>query len=221
MSEPYTTPQTMLQPDSGMPVLEPKAIKTFGILHIVFGFIGVFFTIVGVVFIFLMKPFFNWLGDQMGSAAPPATPGAPAAPDPGEVMRLMGEMYSSQMPYYILSSVVSFVLVVFLLRAGFSLVKKKKPSAQRSNFWAWLTIGYLVLSLPIGLYYSLPAQREMQEKLNESLGVPAAAMNTQAEMVGQIVGTIFGFVVSIVYPILALYFLRRKTVSDYLERYGT
>jgi uncharacterized membrane protein YhaH (DUF805 family) len=208
MNDPYATPH-LSQPESGVPVLEPKSLKVFGILHIIFAILGILSVLVMAVFIFAVGPLFDWLAKETGSADPEAA----------EMMSMMGDLYQSQIPYYIGSTLVTAVLVVFLLRAGIALVKKRSQAARLSNLWAWLTIAFVVINLPISIFYTFPAQREMQAELESSMG--GASTGTESlEQAIEIGSLVLGFVASLVYPILALYFLKRKKVTDFLAQYG-
>jgi hypothetical protein len=60
----------------------------------------------------------------------------------------------------------------------------------------------------------------MQREMNEMVGNNASG-STSGEQIGQAVGSLFGTLFSAAYPILALVFLKRKPVTDYLARHGT
>ena len=172
----------------------------------------------GVAFVLFMKPLLNAFMGFMESTA--STSGEVASEDI-EIFRVMEEMYLSQQGYYAFSSITTLIMAGLLLFAGLSLVKRRKKAAKQSNLYAWVAIGFTVLNLPLSLFITLPAQREMQTKMEESMGVPASTGTEQIEMIGQVVGTFIGIIIALIYPILALYFLKRQKVTDYLAQSGT
>ena len=221
MNDPYTSPQSVPQPESGIPVIEPRAIKVFGILHLVFGSMGVFFGLIGLVFSFLIEPFFNWMAELMASEELLSEPGASGDVDLAAMMNAMGEMYASQQGYYIVSSLFGLVVAALMLRAGFGLVKRKAAAVKWSNLCSWAAIVMAVLSLPATLLYTLPAQKEMEEKLNESMGLPSAGEAEQIEMILSVIVSVFGVVAALIYPVLALVFLKRDKVTAFMQRLGS
>jgi len=108
-----------------------------------------------------------------------------------------------------------------MLRAGFGLVKRKAAAVKWSNLYSWAAIVMAVLSLPATLLYTLPAQKEMEEKLNESMGLPSAGEAEQIEMILSVIVSVFGVVAALIYPVLALVFLKRDKVTAFMQRLGS
>lgn len=219
MNDPYAAPSA-LSDTNGAPVLEPRAIKVFGILHIIFGIIGILFTALGLVVMIAFEPLMNLVADAAASSGPPPA----GTPDPSESLRMMGKMFSSLMPYYVVSSLVGIVLAILLLRAGISLAKRRKSGPKQSNIWSWAVLIFLVINLPVSLFYVLPIQSEFQQDLNSSLGSSAGPSSgpgmAQAEKIGNIVGSVIGAIFYSIYPILALVFLKRRKVGEFLQEHG-
>lgn len=214
MDNPYSAPN-MVQPPSGQAFhLEPRAIKVFGVLHIIFAGFGILSVLFGLVFIFAVEPIFNMLAENMAESG-----GSAAEQEAAEIIRLLGDMYQGMIPYYAVWTAISAVLVILLMRAGVLLVKKRKNAASASHLWSWAVVGATIINIPISLLYTLPLQREFQEKITEATGT-AATSASPFESASEIVGLIFGVVIALIYPILALIFLKRANVTEFLATQG-
>ena len=216
MDNPYIAPAQQVQPPPNMAMIEPSAIKTFGVLHVIFGVLGVLSAVFGLVFVVSVGPIFDFLAQSLGDVEG-------GGEETANLMSLTGEMYKSMRPYYLISSLVSGIVVVFLLRAGVFLLKRKKGAEKASSLWAMIAIAVAIISLPVSLFYVIPHQNDFQNQINESLGMggTTGATGGTFEVIGTIIGVVIGFVVSVIYPSLALYFLKRKKVTDYLAVHGT
>lgn len=207
---PYSSPQQ--EATLNAPEVEPKSIQVFGILHLVFGSIGALSVILGFVFVFAVEPLFEFLAKQVEESEENA--------EMAETLRVIGEISASQRAYSLINTVISAVLVVLLLRAGYALVKRRKSAVRQSNVWCWLSIIFTVLSIPLVILYSQPAQLEMMEKIESVSGGTATSASDSGSALGEMIGAVLGPLVYLIYPVLTLVFLKRSQVGAYLAHFG-
>lgn len=213
MNDPYQTPNlTPLGQDFAEQ--PPKAIKVFGVIHLIFGIFGILSILGLILFIFGSGPFFNFMADQLPSEGEGASQ--------GETLRLMGGMYQSLMPYFIFSAVVSTVLTFLILNASRALLKQRKNAVKLSKIWALAKISVVIINALVNLFYVVPKQKEFQSELGELMGMASSGVNSSAgEMTGFIFGLLAGLVIGLVYPVLSLIFLNRPIVKDFLANKTT
>ena len=215
MNNPYHSPETA-PISQGASALEPKSIKVFGVLHIIFGIIGILFTLLWAAFLAFFDRLMTFLIDAMAEAGPPPA----GSPDPADSFKMLEQLVSSQMTYYVISAAISVVLSILLLTAGISLVKTLRNGPKLSNIWSVLAVIVLLVNVPISLFYVLPVQNEIQREFNEASGIPSAPNSEQLERTFNIIGSLFGVVIYSIYPVVALIFLKRKKVTDFLAQNG-
>lgn len=208
--DPYSTPSEVSA--AVAPTREPKAIKVFGILHLVFGFLTLPVLILSFVFIFLAESIFGLLAEVSAEA--------PDSEESVEMMNLLGSTFADQMGYYVVSLIISLVLTVLLLRAGFALVKRRKGAVAKSVLWSWAVIAYVVISVPVSFFYLGQSQRETTRRIEELSGSPASSSSGAGGIAEQVGTSVLGAIFYLIYPVLVLVLLNRPQVRDYLSRFG-
>lgn len=185
-------------PSGGPPPLEPKRIKVFGVLHIVFGSLGLLQVLMNLA----MMPFQEKLMTMSAGGSE-------------DLAGLQLAIADKLKPYTWIAMGLGVIVAGMILRAGIGLVTKKKNSLAASNQYAWVSIGVKLLSLVLFVVLVLPAYNEMFE----SMVVPSAPGGGNILMVMKVsasIGGIVGPVLMCVYPILALVMLNKPLVKDFL-----
>ena len=198
-----------------MPVIEPGAIKVFGVIHLVFGGLGVLWTLFSIASLALQK-FFAQLMNM----------GNPGGDD--ETVKQLEELMASLNKELLLPSVLAIVfmavLTVLLLVAGIALVKKRKNAVAASNRYAIASIVFKIVSLVLFFAVAKAAHERFYEKYAaflESTGTPGAGdMTTMMNITGAISG-VLGPILMMIYPILALAMLNRPAVKEFLANHGS
>lgn len=210
MNEPYTAPA--LQPAPGAPpILEPKAIKIFGVLHLVLGGIGVLGLLWGVAQIFVGDALLKLQssGDE-------------------EVYEIQKGMQDELQVPTMVGLVVSLVVTTLIIRAGLKLVRNRKDAVQASSLYSYASIGGKVISLILTVTYTIPVLNryfdELTEKMVAAGGAGSGASSAESIMnMTKSLTSVSGIVMPVLmclYPVLALVFLKKKSVKDYLAEYG-
>lgn len=197
---PYHPPASPPPSLPASPMLEPSAVRVFGIMHLVFGGFGLLFGA------------WNVLGNKMNSMfLDPKAPGYEAQ------LRYMEEVRWVS----ILTGIFMIVLAGLLLVAGIKLVRSRPDGVAWSNRYAWASIATKLVSLVIAVAVLLPAMRRMIGGIMPPTpGMPpgtAEAFSNIMQMAIS-VGSVAGPLVSCVYPGLALYFLSRPPVKEWAAR---
>jgi hypothetical protein len=197
---PYQPPASPPPPLPGGFVPEPSAVKVFGILHLVLAGLGVLFGL------------WSLFAKQTNSMF--VSPGAPG--------------YEAQMRYMdevlwvsIMTGIFMLVLAGLLLVAGVKLVRSRPDGVTWSHRYAWTSIATKAISLVIAVAVLLPAiQRMTGEMMPPPAGMPpgsAEAMTRTMNLFISISTTVTP-IVSCLYPALALYFLSRRQVKEWVGR---
>ena len=206
MDNSYTPPST--QPAAGIvPVLEPKAIKIFGILHVIFGIFG--------AFAFLSSAVQLLMGDVLIKLQ---------SGGDEDLFQLQKGMQDQLRSTTIITLVLSLVVTILILRAGIQLLRKKRTAAKASTMYSLVAIGVNVIALVLTLIYTIPALNGYFDDFVEKVG--GGVSNPQLESIMGWVKTIIGiggvilpFLYSI-YPVLSLVVLKKKNVTDFLDQNG-
>ena len=178
----------------------PQAVKVFGILHLVFAGFGFVFGIWGLVSIKFVSMF---------QVATPADPTMVAQ------RKYMEDLW----PVTVMQSIFSMGLAALLLVAGLKLVRSIQDGVMWSNRYSWTSITAKMISLVVTVAYVLPlSNRMMSEVFTNTKGMPpgtAGVMTGVMKSMNSIV-SVATPVVSCIYPVLALYFLSRPAVKDWV-----
>ncbi|MCW1926588.1 hypothetical protein OKA05_28810 [Luteolibacter arcticus] len=198
-SSPYQSPASFSPPalPQGPP---PQVVKIFGILHLVFAGLGI---ILGIWGFFSMK--FTTMIQGMS---------------PNDPSMVVQRKYAEDLwPVTVMNSTFLLGLAALLLVAGLKLVYSKPDGVMWSNRYAWTSITTKIISLVVVLTYVLPlSNRMMGEIVGNTRGLPAGAAGMMTGMIKSMtsIATIATPVISCVYPLLALYFLSRPAVKNWV-----
>jgi hypothetical protein len=197
---PYLPPASPPPPLPGGSVPEPSAVKVFGILHLILAGLGLLF---GIWSLFAKQTNTLFMN--------PGTPGYEAQ------LRYMDEVLWVS----VMTGVFLLVLAGMLLVAGLKLVRSRPDGVAWSHRYAWTSIATKMISLVIAVAVLLPAiQRMTGEMMPPPSNMPPGSAETMTRMMNVFisVGTTAGPIISCLYPALALYFLSRPRVKEWVER---
>lgn len=115
---------------------------------------------------------------------------------------------------------ITMVLVVLVIIAGIKLLRTTKDSVKMSNIYAVASILGKIANGILVFIYMVPAQRKMMEQqLGEMGGQIPSGMKTGMDM-AMTGGAFIGIIFTCIYPILALILLNRRSVKEWLARFG-
>jgi hypothetical protein len=171
---------------------QPQPVKVFGIIHLIFGGFGVLTAIWAWIVIIIGNPMLKFMGNS-------------------PQQEIQSHLESELLPYSIIGAVLNCILTFLIIRAGILLLKKRKAALKWSNAYAYTSIIIKVLNLILTLTYILPmTQQIMNTSMPSSPGAGTLAVGSI-----MFVSTIFGFLFSLVYPVLTLILLNRPTVKTW------
>lgn len=205
MSDPYSAPQSIPQPNAGLPAVEPGSIKVFGILHIVFGCIGAFGFLASLAQ-YLFKDALMKLS-------------AGGDPEMFELQKNLNEV--SFIPSMV-SLATGLVVTVLILRAGTKLLKKKRDAVKASALYSYASIGAKVLTMVLALVVTLPALNELFDQMAANSGGASASMTSMISTMKttMAISSVASPILLCIYPVLSLVMLKKKKIADYLSEYG-
>lgn len=181
-------------------LVEPSAIRVFGILHLVLAGIGLLF---GVLSLFT---------NQMNSMFINSR-------SPGYEAQLR---YTEEVEWVsILTGVFIMMLAGLLTVAGIKLVRSQPDGVAWSHRYAWTSIATKLISLVITVAVLLPAMHRMIGGLMPPpSGMPPASAAAFSNMMQTVmsVSVVAGPILSCIYPGLALFFLSRPQVKEWVAR---
>lgn len=197
---PYLPPSATPPPMPAGGLLEPAAVRVFGILHLILAGIGI---LMGIWSLFA-----NQFNAFLFNADSPEMKAQAA--------------YMQQMTWIsIMSGVFMMVLAGLLLTSGIQLVRSRPDGVTWSHRYAWTSIGTKLVSLVVTVAYVLPAMNRMME---DAMGLPAGMPPGAADKMTGIMKTFTAIttvatpVISCLYPALALFFLSRPQVKEWVAR---
>lgn len=205
MNDPYQTPDvSQVQSEPEIPLVEPSAIKVFGVLHLVFGILGIFGVLISGAQLF----FKNAIMEATSSGD-------------DEVLELQRRISDSTQLSTWLTVVISILVTVMILRAGIQLLRKKKKAVQASTVYSYVSIGSKILAVVIALVVTLPAVNGVIEEMGSSSAPSSQLSVTLSTMkLTMAITSIASPLLMCFYPALSLVLLRKKSISDYLGQYG-
>jgi hypothetical protein len=121
----------------------------------------------------------------------------------------------------IFSCVFLIVLAGLLLVAGIKLVRSRPEGVAWSNRYAWASIATKAITLVITVAVLLPAMRRMVGGIMPPpSGMPPANAAAFADLITNLTSafTVASPIISCVYPALALFFLSRPPVKEWVAR---
>lgn len=180
--------------------VEPSAIKVFGILHLVLAVIGVgtgLWTLVSMQF---ADAFTRQAGEEMAKAQ----------------LAFMKDIAWVS----VMTGIFTLLLAGLLAVAGIKLVRSRPDGVRWSHRYAWTSIATKLVSLAVTVAVVLPATRRMLDGLMS--GAPGAPggqelMITSTVSVISTVTTVASPLLSCLYPALALFFLSRQPVKEWVD----
>jgi hypothetical protein len=185
-------------PSGGMP--EPSAVKVFGILHLILAGLGLLFGV------------WSLLAKQANSIfVRPGTPGYEAQ------LRYMDEVHWVS----VMTGLFMLLLAGLLLVAGLKLVRSRPDGVAWSHRYAWASIATKAISLVVTVAVLLPAiQRMTGEMMPPPAGMPPGSAESMENIMKTVisVSTTAGPIISCLYPALALFFLSRPKVKEWVAR---
>lgn len=185
---------------TGGGLIEPSAIRVFGILHLILAGIGILFGI------------WCFFAEQMNSMfIDSKSPGYEAQ------LRYMEEVEWVS----ILTGVFILIVAGMLIVAGIKLVRSRPDGVAWSHRYAWTSIATKLISLVISVAILLPAMhRMMSGMMPPPSGMPpaSAAAFSNFMQILMSVSVVAGPIVSCLYPGLALFFLSRPKVKAWAAR---
>lgn len=195
---PPASPPPPMPPSGG--ASEPSAVKIFGIFHLILAGFGFLFGI------------WSLLAKQTSSIfIRPGTPGYDAQ------LRYMDEVHWVS----VMTGLFMLMLAVLLLVAGLKLVRSRPDGVAWSHRYAWTSIATKAISLVVTVAVLLPAiQRMTGEMMPPPAGMPPGSAESMASIMKIVISisTTAGPIVSCLYPALALYFLSRPNVKEWVAR---
>lgn len=199
MDSPYQTPASAPPPMPPGGSGEPSAIKVFGILHLVLAVIGVgtgLWTLVSMQF---ADAFTRQAGEEMAKVQ----------------LAFMNDIAWVS----VMTGIFTLLLAGLLAVAGIKLVRSRPDGVRWSHRYAWTSIATKLVSLVVAVVVVLPAtQRMMGEIMASGPGMPGGAEQTVTTVmrVTTAVTTVVSPLLSCLYPALALFFLSRQPVKDWI-----
>jgi hypothetical protein len=196
---PASAPPPMPMPNGGS-LIEPSAVRVFGILHLILAGIGILFGI------------WCFFADQINSVFINSK-------SPGYEAQLR---YSEEVKWVtILTGVFIVTLAGMLIIAGIKLVRSRPDGVAWSNRYAWASIATKLVSLVISVAVLLPAtNRMMGGIMPPDSGMPPASAAAFSDFmkIAMSVSAVATPMISCIYPALALFFFSRPQVKEWAAR---
>jgi uncharacterized membrane protein YhaH (DUF805 family) len=193
-TSPYEVSRSGMSPVSPpqMPVSAGSPIpKVFGIIHLCYAVLGVVFSFLGVAAMVGMKMLAEKGGDEF------------------KEMKPLIDAWEGMASFMYVDVALKVILGLILFVAGVGLLKRKVWSVKLSVFWS---VSRIVAAVGM-LLWGMSVTASFQEKL-----APVKdAQQEQIQQMSQSVGNVVGIVIILIYPVVSLVFLTRKSVRDALE----
>lgn len=174
---------------------QPQTVKVFGIMHVIFAVFGLLMSVWAVFVIVVGNPFLHLM---------------PHTPEMAAQAKAQAAMEESMMPMNIISTGLTVLVGVIMLRAGILLLKKRRSGLLWSNRYAWASLAAKVVNIVLVFIYTMPAMKEM---LASTPG-GTAAMPGGMEWI--MVGSMLIWIVTMsAYPIITLILLNRPKTKEW------
>lgn len=191
-------------PEGGPPNLEPKRIKVFGVMHIVFGGLGLLMSLASLV----MMQFQKLIIEKTQTA-----------PGMEEYNRVSIELTEKMAPMSYIGILFTVILGSLLLVAGINLVKSRAKGLKFSNMYAYASLALKFVGVILFFVMTKPLVEELIDPL---IANADNLMKTQLNILKytQLAVGVLTPVVGAIYPILALVLLNRPIVKRFFEQQG-
>ena len=191
-------------PSSSVADVERGRIKVFGIIHIIFGGLGLMNVIGGIGMQILQEPFIR-LTNQGESE---------------EMVALQMQMYREMALTTWISTVISVIVAVLVLRAGIALVKRRQSAVKASNVYVVASLVAKAAGVLLFCMVVMPvASGAMDSMLDES--IPDVKTILAVIKVTMAVAGVLAPLLGAVYPLCALVMLNKPQVKEFLAKNGT
>ena len=173
--------------------LRPGSVTALAIVGIVFGGLGLLCKPLSVLLLFMPQP----------------------QPNPAI------EMQKGMMPWNLSSAGVGTLISALLLAASIGSLMLKPWARKGMLAYAALAVVMNVVGLVVTLVWIMPKMKDVQQQMIQQQGGAAAppGMANMMQTLGS-VGTIVGFVLAMVFPVLIGYFFTRDNVKAAFEGGG-
>ena len=196
---PYQAPASAPPPVPLATGGEPSAVKVFGILHLVLAAIGLLTGLWTLISLKFADVFTKQAGAEFAKAQ---------------------AAYMDEIAWVsVMTGIFLLLLAGLLAVAGLKLVRSRPDGVAWSHRYAWTSIATKLVSLVVTVVVVLPAtQRMMGEIMASGPGAPGGAEQTVTTVmrVTTSVSTVASPLISCLYPALALFFLSRQPVKDWV-----
>lgn len=193
---PPLTPQevAVLQAAQYAGLGQPQTVMVFGIMHVVFAGFGL---LSGVWIVFE-----SVVGNPFLSRGP-------QTPEMAAQAKAQAVMEQGMMPMTVISTVLTVIVGLLMLKAGILLIKKRRGGLLWSNRYAWSSLAAKAVNLALTFIYVMPAANGMFASLPRG-----AAWIPRLEwiMIGSMLA---GLVMTAVYPILTLVLLNAAKTKEW------
>lgn len=161
---------------------QPQTVKVFGIMHLIFAGLGLLSSLWAVFVIVVGNPFINLM---------------PKTPEMAAQAKAQAAMQQDMMPLTIISTIMTVVIGLIMLKAGILLLKKRRSGLRWSNRYAWTSLAAKGVNIALAFIYTVPAMKEMTAMPGATSALPPGQM--EMIMIGSM---LIGILISAAYPIL-------------------
>ena len=192
-------------PPMPVPVqVEPQAVKTFGVIHLIFAGLG-FITGLWYITSYFLAGLTGIFQD------------ASLGPQMQKQMEMQVQMQMELRWVSLMTGIFMIGLAVLLLISGLKLVRSNPGGIPWSNRYAWISIATKLVSMVVAIGWVVPRTKALMEQVMTGSGMPAGAgQSVVSAMSGFMsISSVLTPLLSCTYPVLALYFLNRPAVKEW------
>lgn len=173
---------------------QPQTVKVFGIMHVIFAAFGLLSSVWAVFVIAVGNPFLKLM---------------PKTPEMAAQAKAQAAMEADMMPMTAISTVITVIVGLLMLKAGIMLLKKRRSGLLWSNRYAWTSLAAKVVNIGLAFVYTVPAMKEMASTMPGGAAMPGGM---EWIMIGSM---LFGIIIMSAYPILTLILLNRPKTKEW------